>query len=73
MTKYPFLRNYWKSIVVSIHNRNLRVLAIEMHKIYHGISPTIMNEIITLRPKLAITCSKLTTETLKQGVKYVQS
>ena len=34
---------------VSFHNRNLRALATEMYKIYHGISPTIMNEIFTLR------------------------
>ena len=32
---------------VSIHDRNLRALATEMYKIYHGISPTIMNEIFT--------------------------
>ena len=34
---------------VSIHDRNLRTLAIEMYKIYHRISLTIMNEIFTLR------------------------
>ena len=34
---------------VSIHDRNLRALATEMYKVYHGISPTIMNEIFTLR------------------------
>ena len=33
---------------VSVHDRNLRALATEMYKIYHGISPTIMNEILTL-------------------------
>ena len=33
---------------VSIHERNLRVLAIEMYKIYYGIAPTIMDEIFTL-------------------------
>ena len=32
---------------VSIHD--LRALAIEMHKIYFGILPPIMNEIFTLR------------------------
>ena len=32
---------------VSIHDRNLRILAIEMYKIFHGISPTIMSEIFT--------------------------
>ena len=34
---------------VSFHNRNLRALATEMYKIYHGISQTIMNEIFALR------------------------
>ena len=34
---------------VSIHYINLRTLVVEMYKIYHGISPTIMNEIFTLR------------------------
>ena len=34
---------------VSVHDRNLRALATEMYKIYHTISPTIMNEILTLR------------------------
>ena len=34
---------------VSVHDRNLRALATEMYKIYHGISPTIMNDIFTLR------------------------
>ena len=34
---------------VSAHDRNRRALANEMYKIYHGISPTIMNEIFTLR------------------------
>ena len=34
---------------VSVHSRNLRALATEMYKIYHGISPTIMKEIFTLR------------------------
>ena len=34
---------------VSIHDKNLRTLAIEMYKIYHGISPTMIIEIFTLR------------------------
>ena len=33
----------------SIHDRNLRAFPIEMYKIYHNISPTIMNKIFTLR------------------------
>ena len=33
----------------SVQEGNLRALATEMYKIYHGISPTIMNEILTLR------------------------
>ena len=34
---------------VSIHDRNLRTLNIEIYRIYHGIAPTTMNEILTLR------------------------
>ena len=34
---------------VSVHDRNLRALATDINKIYHGISPTIMKEIVTLR------------------------
>ena len=34
---------------VSIHDRNLIALAIEMHKIYYGIAPFIMDEIFTLK------------------------
>ena len=33
----------------SVHDRNLRAFATELYKMYHGISPTIMNEIFTLR------------------------
>ena len=36
-------------IEIFFHDTNLRALATEMYKIYHGISPTIMNEIFTLR------------------------
>ena len=32
---------------VSIHDKNLRALAIEMYKICYGIAPTIMDEIYT--------------------------
>ena len=34
---------------VSIHDPTFRTLAIEMYKIYHGISPTIINEIFILK------------------------
>ena len=34
---------------VSVHDSNLKTLVTEMYKMYHDISPTIMNEIITLR------------------------
>ena len=34
---------------VTVQNRNLRSLATEMYKIYHGILPTIINEIFPLR------------------------
>ena len=33
----------------SIHDRNRRALEIEMYKIYHDISPAIMNKIFALR------------------------
>ena len=36
---------------VSVHDRNVRALATEMYKIYHGNSPTIMNEIFTQASK----------------------
>ena len=36
-----------------------------------GLPPLIMRDIIPSQP--AIACSKLTIETLEQGVKYVQS
>ena len=48
MTKNPLLRNCWKQVVLFCF-WNLRALATEMCKIYHGISPTIMNEIFTVR------------------------
>ena len=34
---------------VTVQNRNLRSLATEMYKIYHGILQTIINEIFPLR------------------------
>ena len=34
---------------VSIHDKNLRALAIEMYKIYYGIALTIRDEIFTLK------------------------
>ena len=33
---------------VSTHDRNLRALAIEMHKIDYGIASTVMDELFTL-------------------------
>ena len=38
-----------KDSSVSIHDRNLRALAIQMYKIYYGMAPTIMDEIFTLK------------------------
>ena len=43
-----------KDSSVSIHNRNLRALAIEMYKIYYNKAPIIMDEIFTLRIKTSI-------------------
>ena len=47
--KYSFEQLLEIDSSVSVHYKNLRALATEMYKIYHGISPTIMNEIFTLR------------------------
>ena len=33
----------------SVHDRNYRTLATGMYEIYHDISPTIMNEMFTIR------------------------
>ena len=50
MTKTPLFDELLEiDSSVSIHVRNLRTPAIKTHKIYHGISPTIMNKIFTLR------------------------
>ena len=38
-----------------------------------SISKKKKKELAMVHTQLAITCSKLTTETLEQGVKYVQS
>ena len=38
-----------KDSSISIHDRNLRALAIEMYKIYYEMAPTIMDEIFTLK------------------------
>ena len=38
-----------KDSSVSIHNGNLRALAIEMYKIYYNMAPIIMDEIFTLK------------------------
>ena len=40
-----------KDNAVSIHNRKIQELAIEMHKVAYGMSPEIMNEIFQLREK----------------------
>ena len=49
MTKNPLEELLEIDSSVSIHDRNLRTLATEMHKICHGISPTVVSEIFTLR------------------------
>ena len=51
--QYMIKKSFFKELLeidssVSIHDRNLGALAIEMYKIYHGIAPTIMDEILTL-------------------------
>ena len=50
MTKKNFFQELLKiDSFFSIHDRNLRTLPIEVYKIHHGISATIINEIFTLR------------------------
>ena len=40
---------------VSIHNRKIQALAIEMYKVANGMDPEMMNEIFQLREKSHIT------------------
>ena len=52
MTKNPHLSKLLEiDSSVSVHDRNVRALATEMNKIYHGNSPIIMNEIFTKASK----------------------
>ena len=49
-TRYLLLSNYWKKdSSVSIHTRNLRFLALEMSKAVEGLTPTIVNDLFSLR------------------------
>ena len=47
--KYSFEELLEIDSSISVNDRNLRTRAIEMYKIYHSISPTIMSEIFILR------------------------
>ena len=45
----PFIRLLEKDNSVSIHQRNLQKVAIEMIKVSNGLSPVLMNDIFKLR------------------------
>ena len=47
--KSPFEELLEIDSFVSVYDRNLKALTTEMYKMYHGISPTILNKIFTLR------------------------
>ena len=44
-----FIKLLEKDNSVSIHQRNLQILAIEMFKVSNGLSPVLMNDIFKLR------------------------
>ena len=44
-----FIKLFEKDNPVSIHQRNLQILAIEMFKVSNGLSPVLMNNIFKLR------------------------
>ena len=61
---------------VSIQERMLRFLTNELLKLMKIAVPIIFFEALQLNAQNTqptVTCSKLTIETLKQGVKYLQS
>ena len=49
MKKNPLEELLERDSSASIYDRNLTALAIEMHEVYNGITPTVINEIFTLR------------------------
>ena len=45
----PFIKLLEKGNSISIHQRNLQILAIEMFKVSNVLSPVLMNDIFKLR------------------------
>ena len=54
-----FIKLLEKDNSVSIHLRNLQILAIEMFKVSNGLSPVLMNKIFKLRGEQAYNLRKL--------------
>ena len=54
-----FIKLLEKDNSVSIHLRNLQILAIEMFKVSHGLSPVLMNNIFKLRGEQTYNLRKL--------------
>ena len=54
-----FIKLLEKDNSVSIHQRNLQILAIEMFKVSNGLSPALMNDIFKLRGEQTFNLRKL--------------
>ena len=54
-----FIKLLEKDNSVSIHQRNLQILAIEMFKVSNGLSPVLMNDIFKLRGEQTYNLRKL--------------
>ena len=54
-----FIKLLEKDNFVSIHQRNLQILAIEMFKVSNGLSPVLMNDIFKLRGEQTYNLRKL--------------
>ena len=54
-----FIKLLEKDNFVSIHQRNLQILAIEMFKVSNGLSPVLMNDIFKLRGEKTYNLRKL--------------
>ena len=54
-----FIKLLEKDNSVSIHQRNLQILAIEMFKVSNGLSPVLMNDIFKLRGEQTYNLGKL--------------
>ena len=54
-----FIKLLEKHNFLSIHQRNLQILAIEMFKVSNGLSPILMNDIFKLRGEQTYNLRKL--------------